>query len=34
MEKPLLQDDPNYIDLQTKISNLEADMLNSSIKIN
>ena len=34
METPLIQSDPNYIDLMTKISNLEADMLNSSIKIN
>lgn len=34
METPLIQSDPNYIDLMTKISNLESDMLNSSIKIN
>jgi hypothetical protein len=34
METPLIQSDPNYIDLMIKISNLEADMLNSSIKIN
>jgi hypothetical protein len=34
METPLIQSDPNYIDLMTKISNLEGDMLNSSIKIN
>ena len=34
MESPLIQSDPNYIELQTKISNLENDMLNKSIRIN
>jgi len=34
LETPLIQSDPNYIDLITKISNLENDMLNKSIRMN
>ena len=34
IESPLIQADPNYIDLMTKISNLENDMLNKSIRMN
>jgi hypothetical protein len=34
MESPLIQEDPNYIELMTKISNLENDMLNKSIRMN
>ena len=34
LESPLIQEDPNYIDLMTKISNLKNDMLNKSIRIN
>jgi hypothetical protein len=34
LESPLIQADPNYIDLMEKISNLENDMLNKSIRIN
>ena len=34
LESPLIQADPNYIDLMTKISNLENDMLNKSIRTN
>ena len=34
LESPLIQEDPNYIDLMTKISNLENDMLNKSIRTN
>jgi hypothetical protein len=34
LESPLIQADPNYIDLMTKISNLENDMLNKSIRMN
>ena len=34
LESPLIQEDPNYIDLMDKISNLENDMLNKSIRMN
>jgi hypothetical protein len=34
LESPLIQEDPNYIELMTKISNLENDMLNKSIRMN
>jgi hypothetical protein len=34
MESPLIKADPNYMDLMEKISNLENDMLNKSIRIN
>jgi hypothetical protein len=34
MATPLIQADPNFIDLQTQISTLENDMLNNSIRIN
>ena len=34
LESPLIQADPNYIDLIEKISNLENDMLNKSIRMN
>jgi len=34
MATPLIQSDPNFIDLQTQITTLENDMLNNSIRIN
>jgi hypothetical protein len=34
VETPLIQSDPNYLELIRKINNLENDMLNKSIRIN
>ena len=34
MATPLIQSDPNFIELQKQINTLENDMLNKSIRIN